>query len=57
VDPELLDQARRQQSEHWQGLVSALNASKKLHRFRMMAQEGLAVEEEEESKLSVSLLY
>jgi hypothetical protein len=37
---------------HWQGLGSVLNASKKSHQFPMMAQEGPAAEEEEESKLS-----
>jgi hypothetical protein len=34
----------------WQGLVSALNESKKSRQFPMTAQEGLAAEEEEESK-------
>jgi hypothetical protein len=29
-----------------------LNASKKLHQFRMTAQDGQAAEEEEESKLN-----
>jgi hypothetical protein len=36
---------------HWQGLVSVLNALKKLRQFPMTAQEGLAAEEEEESNL------
>jgi hypothetical protein len=36
----------------WQGSVSKLNASKKLHQFPMTAQEGLVAEEEEESKLN-----
>jgi hypothetical protein len=41
---------------HWQGLGSVLNALKKLRQFPMMVQEGLAAEEEEESK-PASLLY
>jgi hypothetical protein len=35
----------------WQGLASVLNGSKKLHQFPMTVQEGLAAEEEEESKI------
>ncbi len=42
----------RQLYVRWQGLGSVLNALKKLHQFRMTAQEGPAAEEEEESKLS-----
>jgi hypothetical protein len=52
VAQELQVQAPKQLSVHWQGLGSALKGSKKLHLFRMMALEGLAAEEEEESKLS-----
>jgi hypothetical protein len=36
----------------WRDLDSVLNALKKLHQFLTMAPEGLAAEEEEESKLS-----
>ena len=49
---ELPVQVPKQLSVHWQGLGSELNGSKKLHLFPTMAQEGLAAEEEEESKLS-----
>ncbi len=49
---EPLDQARKQPSEPSLDLVFVLNASKKSHRFPTTAQEDLAVEEEEEFKLS-----
>jgi hypothetical protein len=45
VDPEPLDPEPKQQSELLHGLVSALNASKKLHLYRMMALAGQAAEE------------
>jgi hypothetical protein len=45
---ELQVQVHRQLLGRWQGLVSVLNALKKLLLFRMMAQGGLAAEEEEE---------
>lgn len=50
-DPEPLDQEPKQLSEHWQDLVSVLNASKKLHQFLTMVQEDLAAEEADEFNL------
>ena len=50
-DPELRGQVLKQLYVLLQDLASVLNASKKLHLFPMMAQEGLVAEEEEESKL------
>ena len=50
--PRTPDQAPKQPFVHWQGLGSALNASKKSHQYPMTAQEDPAAEEEEESKLS-----
>jgi hypothetical protein len=52
-DPEHPDQAHKQPSEHLRDSVSALNALKKLPRFHMTEQEGLAAEEAEESKGSL----
>jgi hypothetical protein len=40
----------------WQDSAFELNASKKLHLFLMTVQEGLAAEEEEESKLIFLLI-
>jgi hypothetical protein len=52
VDQELQVQAPKQPYVPWRDLDSVLNALKKLHQFLTMAPEGLAAEEEEESKLS-----
>jgi hypothetical protein len=51
-DREPQDQAPKQPSVHSPDLASELNVSKKLPQFPMTEQDGLAAEEEEESKLS-----
>ena len=53
-DQEHLDQEHKRLSELWQGLVSELNASKKLHQSPMTVQEGQVAEEAEESNLQFS---
>ena len=53
LDLEHQDLVHRQLSVRSQGLVSALNASKKSPQFHMTEQEGLAVDEEEEFKSSL----
>jgi hypothetical protein len=50
--PELRDQVLKQPYVLLQGLVSVLNALKKLHQFPTTAREGPAAEEEEESNLN-----
>jgi hypothetical protein len=57
LDPEHQDQVHRQLSVRSRDLVSALNASKKSPQFHMTEQEGLAVDEEEESKTSPQPIY